>query len=290
VDDVLKSLPLRRKLFGGYKVADVQLLIAHWRNAVDRMEREMVRAGERAAELEVELHAMRTRLESYIAREAEVNRALMNIHAQAEEIEEQARRQARKTLQEAEERAAEMRSEAVARVATTGQQIDELLQVRESLLGAMRSAISEFERFVARIERGEPAPAPSQPQAATGSPASKVTPAPETPPPPPPVQPSLQPQSRIDDRLFEGRVELDAGPFVDFASLSAFERSLGRIGNVADVYVRRFSDDRALIEVTLAQPTPLLRAIVNSLPYTIEVHETYEGRLVLAVHVPTSVA
>jgi hypothetical protein len=86
-----------------------------------------------------------------------------------------------------------------------------------------------------------------------------------------------------EEPVLEGQVELDAGPFPDFASLSTFERALARLPRVEDVYVRRLADDRAMIEVTLSEPGPLLSMLRESLPYEVEVRNVGESRLVINV-------
>ena len=83
--------------------------------------------------------------------------------------------------------------------------------------------------------------------------------------------------------LFETRVELDAGPFTDFAALSAFERALAHLPKVEDVHVRRLADDRALIELTLSEPAPLLTEMRASLPYSIDVRSANRSKLVVNV-------
>ena len=67
--------------------------------------------------------------------------------------------------------------------------------------------------------------------------------------------------------LFPRLVRLDAGPFHDFAELAAFERSLADLPKVEDVHVRHFGDERADIELTLTEETPLLHDLDRHLPY-----------------------
>jgi hypothetical protein len=98
-------------------------------------------------------------------------------------------------------------------------------------------------------------------------------------------EPARAPSTAPDaDRLYEGRIEVDAGPFLDFAALSSFERALGRIRGVADVYVRRFIDDRAMIEVTLGESTPLVRVMATDLPFGFDVQSMDEEGLALTLH------
>ncbi len=138
----------------------------------------------------------------------------------------------------------------------------------------------------------EPPPAAVQPVAAEPEPEREPEP---TPPPlpeyvepvaPEPVAAARSPRTAgpHDDQIFEPRVELDAGPFSDFASLSAFERALAQLAMVDDVYVRRLAEDRALIELTLSEPSPLLAAMFESLPYELDVRSANRSKLVLNVH------
>ena len=95
--------------------------------------------------------------------------------------------------------------------------------------------------------------------------------------------PALEPVSAAEEQIFETRVELDAGPFSDVASLSAFERSLSHLPRVEDVYVSRLAGDRAPIELTLSEPSPLLQAMREKLPYSFEVHSASRAKIVLNV-------
>src|SRR5439155_18916988 len=128
---------------------------------------------------------------------------------------------------------------------------------------------------------GRPAPAPP--------PVAAAPPPPPPPPPPPASEPPAQfapapPQPAAQEEpLFETHVELDAGPFPDFASLSMFERSLARLPRVDDVYVRRLADDRAVIELTLSEPTQLLTTMREALPYDVQVQSASRSKLVINV-------
>jgi hypothetical protein len=276
----ISDSPLRRRLLGGYRPTDVAALAVRWRAVVDRLETELEHATGRAAELEEDVRTLRTRLESYISREAELNTALGDAQAHAHAIEEQARANARRTVQEAEGRAAELRAEAFARIATTGDQIDDLLRARDSLLGSVRAAVSEFDAILARIDRGQP-PAP-QPDAAPDEQRPAPQPAPANTADGEPARATVTAPDA--DRVYEGRVELDAGPFLDFAELSSFERALTRIQGVADVYVRRFVEDRATIEVTLGEPTLLVRVLAADLPFGFDVQSMDDEGLEMTLH------
>ena len=111
-----------------------------------------------------------------------------------------------------------------------------------------------------------------------------MPPAPAFQAPPPAQAPAPPAHAAADDPVFETHVELDAGPFADFASLSAFERALAHLPRVDDVYVRRLADDRALIELTLSEPAALLATMRDSLRYQLDVRSATRSSLVLNVY------
>jgi hypothetical protein len=138
-----------------------------------------------------------------------------------------------------------------------------------------------------------PPPPVSPPPPPAPPPVSPPPPVAATPPPPPPVTPpppTPAEPAEPAEVVFETRVELDAGPFSDFAALSAFERSLAHLPKVEDVYVRRLADDRALIELTLSEPAPLLQTMKESLPYQLDVRSANRSKLVVNVAAQTTAA
>jgi hypothetical protein len=157
----------------------------------------------------------------------------------------------------------------------------------------MRAAAREFESLIGKVERGDraafaeaapPAPAPAQVAAVTPAIAETFAhAAPEG------EEPSPVSRGHGAEQVFDGRVELDAGPFGDFAALSAFERAVARVPHVSDVYVRRFAEDRAAIEVTLSGPTPLVGGLAAVLPYPVDVRAVSEERISLDVQAVASV-
>ena len=161
-------------------------------------------------------------------------------------------------------------------------------------------------RFVPQVEQAPPAPAVPVEPVVSGPVASESVAAapparddpdsisiPAAPPPPvtplpvapPPVSPP--PPAAQEEPVFEERLELDAGPFSDFAALSAFERALGHLPEVEEVYVRRLADGRALIELTLNKAAPLLQTMRESLPYALDVRSASRSKIVVNVSVQT---
>ena len=278
--EVTTDLPnqrLRRALLG-YRRTEVEVALAELRLTLRHFQEDLAETRERAKQTEVELRDARIELDTRRAREHEVEQALDAAEQRMRDIEQAAAAQARTILAEAEEQAARTRTDAHLRTEVISQQVDELLRLRDTLVQTMRGVIRDFDYAVERVEKGEsvlpeePTPVPQLDQLAPG---------PDGEP-----RPARQ-RAAGDEQQFEGRVELDAGPFGDFAALSAFERSLAKLQGVEDVYVRRFAGDRALIELTLAQPLALVGAMRDFLPYGLEIEKLEQGRISITVAIPT---
>jgi hypothetical protein len=264
---------LRRSLFG-YRRTQVEVALAELRLTLRHLQEDLVETRERAATFESDLREARIEIDSRRAREAEVQQAFDAAQERVREVELAAEATARAILADAEEKASRTRAEAHLRTESVGGQIDELLNLRDTLVQTMRGVIRDFDYAVERVEKGE-----SVLQAAEPEPVQQLE----------QVVAGFVPVPRErgpeDEQRFEGRVELDAGPFSDFAALSSFERSLARLGGVEDVYVRRFSGERALIELSLAQPLALVGALRDHLPHGLEIQAIEPGRLTVKVAV-----
>jgi DivIVA protein len=281
------SQRLRLSLLG-YRRTQVEVALAELRLTVRHLQEDVTETRERARRLEDELREARIELDSRRARETEITQAFEAAQERVREVEAAAEMTARAILAEAEEKASRTRAEAHLRTESVSGQIDELLRLRDTLVQTMRGVIRDFDYAVERVEKGESV-LPAEPTAAAlPEPAANgngngnghvngtangngAHPA--------------RPRGPEDEQAFEGRVELDAGPFGDFAALSSFERSLSRLAGVEDVYVRRFSGDRALIELTLAHPLPLLAEMRDHMPYGLDVQAIEPGRLAVTVAV-----
>jgi cell division septum initiation protein DivIVA len=292
VTESFNDIPLRRSLFRGYRASDVHLMAAYWRAAMDRLESEVKHAAERATELEVELRILRTRLEEYVRRETEVKQALADIEARALAIEADAKARAREVVREAEEHAARLRGEALQRLTQTGAELERLLAARESFVTTIRAALDRIEPALRGVETA--APAQQEPQEPSTPPEELAA------PPEPshedeatPLADDLRRRALEGDereRVYEGRVELDVGPFDDFGELSSFARTIRRIPGVVDVDVGAFADGRASLGITLGVPVVLGRALAETVPAAFAVDSAGERSLAitLAAEAPRS--
>jgi cell division septum initiation protein DivIVA len=276
------DVPLRRALFRGYRASDVHLMAAYWRAAMDRLESEVKHAAERATELEVELRILRTRLEEYVRRETEVKQALADIEARALAIEADANARAREVVREAEEHAARLRGEALQRLTQTGEELERLLAARESFVASIRAALDRIEPALRGVETAAPAPPePSPPVEETAAP-----PEPSDEENAAPLADDLRRRALEGDereRVYEGRVELDVGPFDDFGELSSFARTIRRIPGVVDVDVGAFADGRASLGITLGVPVVLGRALAETVPAAFAVDSAGERSLAITL-------
>jgi hypothetical protein len=82
-------------------------------------------------------------------------------------------------------------------------------------------------------------------------------------------------------RDYSGTVVVNAGPFPDIATLGAFEKSLSRLPGAAGVHVRGFEGDRALLDVRLPSPIPLIEELRRVVPFAFRVGEAGQGMVTL---------
>jgi hypothetical protein len=83
--------------------------------------------------------------------------------------------------------------------------------------------------------------------------------------------------------LFEGRIEVEIGPLDDFSQLVGFEDAAGAIGATSEISVKRFTRQRATLEMRLAEPVALLRELEERAPFEFRVRDTRSDRVVLDV-------
>jgi transposase-like protein len=85
------------------------------------------------------------------------------------------------------------------------------------------------------------------------------------------------------EALFQGKVEIDVGPFADFAQLTRFEDAIERLHGVEEVRMERFSQSRATLAVRLSGELDLPAELGPVAPFAFRVREVSVGRLALDV-------
>jgi hypothetical protein len=83
--------------------------------------------------------------------------------------------------------------------------------------------------------------------------------------------------------LFHGLIEVEIGPLSDFAQLVGFEDAARSIGGGAEISVKRFSEGRATLELSLREPVALLQELEERCDLEFRVRDTREDRVVLDV-------
>ncbi|MCW3013365.1 MAG: hypothetical protein JWO02_457, partial [Solirubrobacterales bacterium] len=109
------------------------------------------------------------------------------------------------------------------------------------------------------------------------------TPTPTPVPPPLAAAPVPAAPSEADTVIFTGQVTVDAGPFTDIATLSAFEQALGHVPGTHDVYVRGFEGSRALIDLVLGEPVPLGVELRRTAPVGFSITATKPDRVSITI-------
>ncbi len=196
----------------------------------------------------------------------------------------------------------------------------ELLGFGQELLSSTRSVLEALEQGALPAQAAT-APPPAQPQ--WGSPEATPHPAPAAAPSPPAnseSQPSqaiqslsqpprgvyppmshipqppaptpsatqanaapVEPPAPTSPLVHHGQVTLTAGPLADVAAAAVFERAVERIPAVARARVKRFVDDRAVIELTLLETVTLADELRRVLPYPFEVQALGRSELDIAI-------
>ncbi|HEY3182281.1 MAG TPA: hypothetical protein VGJ77_05540 [Gaiellaceae bacterium] len=241
---------LRRALFG-YRAHDVDLLVASHVRQLEQLAGSVDRLWREREALRTELDDVRAQLRREVERRRDAETA--------------ATAAAARVVAEAEEQASRIRQAAGRRVADEATRIEELLAVRERLLGELRGVLGAYSDLLHAAEANQ---VPAAPAAAPSHRAA---------------EPASEARRAVERQLYPRLVELDAGPFTDFAELAAFERSLARLPNVEDVHIRTFGDDRAAIELTLSEETPIVHELRRHLPYRVAVTSRADNRLTLDV-------
>jgi hypothetical protein len=146
--------------------------------------------------------------------------------------------------------ASDILEQAAARVAELSRRIDELARLRDDLDEATRGLQAEQKRAVTAAAQA----------------------------------PSAAERSALPAA---GDVAVNAGPFPDIATLSAFEHALARVDGVEDAVVRSFEGNRALVDVRLGRPIDLAAALRGTVPFAFDVVAAGRGELTLTLRLPT---
>lgn len=171
----------------------------------------------------------------------------------------------------------------------------ELRRVRAELAASMRHSAVSMDALAAltneleamrRRARGAPAGQAKTLAAAEESAPPVPAAAPDKPAAPMPEAVPAQSNGHSKSAaagLFEGCIEVEIGPFGDFAQLVGFEDAARGIDATSEISIVRFSDGRATLEMTLREPVELLDELERRCDLDFRVRDDRDGRIVLDV-------
>ena len=84
-----------------------------------------------------------------------------------------------------------------------------------------------------------------------------------------------------DDSGSGRRVSVDVGPFRDFSQLVSFEDAANSIDATGEISIRRFSEGRASIDVSLSEPVDLLSELEQSCELDFSVRSRSDDEIIL---------
>jgi len=216
------------------------------------------RLSERVVEREGELRELRAELARRGAESDSQLASLTVLMAELEDVRRTARGQATR-----------IRLRALRDAAELSERIGELTKkpagMRERLLDALTEAISRI--------GGEDEEEAARPVArAAATPEAEVAPA-----------ATNGHADREAQEIFEGLIEVEIGPLSDFAQLVGFEDAAKSIEATTDIAVKRFSDGRATLKMSLAEPVPLLAELDDRSDLEFAVRDMRRDRVILDV-------
>ena len=83
--------------------------------------------------------------------------------------------------------------------------------------------------------------------------------------------------------LFEGLVEVEIGPLRDFSQLVGFEDAAKSIAATSEISVKRFSEGRATLAMSLTEPVALLEELERRCDLGFRVRDRRDDRVILDV-------
>jgi hypothetical protein len=82
---------------------------------------------------------------------------------------------------------------------------------------------------------------------------------------------------------YAGEVEVEIGPFRDFAQLTGFEDAAAGVRGASEIRLTRFADRRATLSMRLDDPVELLRELEERAPFEFVVRDNRRDQLVLDI-------
>ena len=151
--------------------------------------------------------------------------------------------------------------------------LEELGRFRDELERAGRAFLAAYDRALTALQ--------SATALAITAPEAPAAPAP--PVAPPPAAPLPPPRASVEEIVLHGTITVDAGPFTDIATLSAFEQAMRSTAGVREVQVRGFEGSCVFLDVVLDRPVALGAALRRAAPVPFTLTQPGPSRLSIAV-------
>jgi hypothetical protein len=97
----------------------------------------------------------------------------------------------------------------------------------------------------------------------------------------PPI--GTEPSRAASDGVWSGQVQVEVGPFADFAQLTAFEDAAAAIEGASEIAIRQFAGGRATLSIKLAAPVDLPQELERRTPFRLRVRDARRDAVVLDV-------
>ncbi len=234
---------------------------------IEELERVATRLSERVVEGEREVRGLRLEL-ARVSKEGDARLATLTAAlGELDEVRRTARGQATR-----------IRLGALREAAELSEQVGELAKQPRGMRGRMLEALTDAIARIGGDETDDGAEgAQSAPEA---TPANGHAPTGQSNGPGEPAAAGV-PADGTD--LFDGLIELEIGPLSDFAQLVGFEDAAKSIGATEEIAVKRFTDGRATLELSLAEPVALLRELEERCDLEFVIRDMRTDRVVLDV-------
>jgi hypothetical protein len=153
-------------------------------------------------------------------------------------------------------------------VGQLGTQIEQLLRIRQRLVGDVRGLLMRYQRELDECERGDV----SELQSALDS---LLACAPEA------EQPGGLDGLLARPAFFEGTVDVAIGPATRIQTIQVLEDALARVRHVQQVYIRRWHADQLWLELTVSGGVELIGELNRVLPFSFAVRSASSREIVI---------
>jgi cell division septum initiation protein DivIVA len=277
----VKSFGLR---FRGYDPELVDIAMGELAQKAADLQKQLASRDNRVKELEGMLEMQREELEFLRMRQARVDEMLSTAQDEAGQIVHRAQTEAETLVSRASEAAESVVKRRRGELQQLQERVDSLTSIRAQITRSIMGSINHVERAAIDMREGlaniAAGPAPDRIGKTLVASAEIVgrTVAPDSQAQVVPLSKrrftqgggtrfgTESPAPTRSDVIPNAEVTLEVSPIASYAELAGFERSLSGLGAIGSVYVRDFSGETAVLELTLTDPSSLTGQLRGALP------------------------